>query len=290
MGNLSSDHLDNKSVHIGTQAYGWSQIAEREGRAWPASQSWAMAEAAAAGLRQWEPLLDDVGQVDTVAKAAADNGLGIRSIYMGGNFHDPDTAPNTVRTMIAIARAARVHGSSLCVVNPNPIDWSSKQDKTDEQLTYQLDRLVELATGLRGEGLTLCYHTHDAEMRQGAREFHHMLLHTDPELVKLCLDPHWIYRGAGNSQLALLDIVQLYGERIAEIHLRQSKAGTWDEVVGPGDLDYSRVVSAVTASGTRPFLVVEHALEPGTPNTMSNAEAHRKSRLFVEDVFAPLAA
>jgi inosose dehydratase len=280
----------DKLTEIGTQAYGWSQIAEREGKEWPRSQAWAMEQATQAGLRHWEPLLDGPTYVEAVAEAARRNGMGLHSIYLGGNLHDPDIAPKTIETMVATAREARRHGSQLAVVNPNPIDWSSKQDKSDRQLSYQLDRLTELATALKGEGLTLCYHTHDAEMRQGAREFHHMLLNSDPQLVKLCLDPHWIYRGAGNSQVALLDIIKLYGDRIAEIHVRQSRDGVWDETVGPGDLDYARVVSAVVASGSRPFLVVEHALEAGTPRTLEHAEAHRRSRLFIEDVFAPLAA
>lgn len=88
-------------------------------------------------------------------------------------------------------------------------------------------------------GITLAYHNHDAEMREGAREFHHMLTGTNPENVKLCLDAHWIYRGAGNSQFALFDIVELYCDRIVERHLRQSHDGIWSEVFGAGDIDYT---------------------------------------------------
>jgi len=45
----------------------------------------------------------------------------------------------------------------------------------------------------------------DAELRQGGREFHHMLTATNPDDVKLCLDAHWIYRGCGDSQVAVFD-------------------------------------------------------------------------------------
>jgi inosose dehydratase len=275
---------------IGTQAYGWSQIAQREGRDWDSSQEWAIEQAQQAGVTNWEPLLDTPEQVNPIAEAARRRGMGIHSIYMGGNLHDREIARGTIANMFAIAREAATHGTRLAVVNPNPIDWSSKADKSDSQLAYQLEGLNELAQGLHREGVTLCYHTHDAEMRQGAREFHHMLLGSDPALVKLCLDPHWVYRGAGDSQLALLDIITLYGDRIAEIHVRQSRAGIWDESVGPGDLDYASIVAKVAEAGVSPFIVIEHALETGTPNKLGNVEAHRQSRVFIEGVFAPLVA
>ena len=276
-------------IKIGTQAYGWSQIAQREGKDWRRSQDWALDQAREAGVKHWEPLLDAASQVRPIAEAAKRRGLGIHSIYMGGNLHDAREAPRTIKSMAAIARVAAEYGTALAVVNPNPIDWASRQDKSDTQLAYQLDRLNELADRLKASGIMLCYHTHDAEMRQGAREFHHMLVRSDPAMVRLCLDPHWIYRGAGNSQLALLDIIKLYGSRIEEIHIRQSRGGIWDETIGAGDLDYPMIVAEVAKAGASPFLVIEHALEAGTPNSLGNAEAHRRSRVFIEDVFAPLA-
>jgi inosose dehydratase len=275
---------------IGTQAYGWSQIAARDGRDWGSSLEWALDQAEQAGLTSWEPLLSSATEVRPIAEAARRRGLELHSVYMGGILHDPEVAPKTVADMTEIAHQAAEHGTRLAVVNPNPIDWNSKADKSDAQLAYQLERLSELAEALASTGLTLCYHTHDAEMRQGAREFHHMLVGTDPARVKLCLDPHWIYRGAGNSQLALLDIIRLYGARIEEIHIRQSQNEIWDETVGAGDLDYALIAAEIARHGVRPFVVVEHALEPGTPNRLGNVEAHARSRHYSEAVFAPLFA
>ena len=53
-------------------------------------------------------------------------------------------------------------------------------------------------------GMTLAYHNHNVELEHAAREFHHMLLGTEPGCMSLCLDAHWVYRGAGHSQVALL--------------------------------------------------------------------------------------
>jgi inosose dehydratase len=107
--------------------------------------------------------------------------------------------------------------------------------------------------------------------------------------VSLCLDAHWIYRGAGNSQVALFDIVALYGTRVTELHLRQSRDGVWTEVFAPGDIDYPRLAERLGTMGVRPHLVLEQATETGSPETMQPLEAFRRSTRYVRDVFADLA-
>ena len=115
------------------------------------------------------------------------------------------------------------------MTNPSPIRWGGPQSKTDDQLKLQARLLSQLGARLSDLGLVLAYHNHDAELRHAAREFHHMMLGTDPSTVTLCLDAHWIYRGSGNSSVALFDVLKLYGPRISELHLRQSRDGVWTE-------------------------------------------------------------
>ena len=71
-------------------------------------------------------------------------------------------------------------GTKIIVTNPSPLGWGSKENKTDQQLLDQAVALDKLGAELRAMGLTLAYHTHDSEFRAGAREFHHMMLATDP--------------------------------------------------------------------------------------------------------------
>src|SRR5690606_20869589 len=153
----------------------------------------------------------------------------------------------TLESMAGIAENAAKWGAEFIVINPNPIDWAAKTNKSDEQLSLQVGFLRELGQRFQEMGVKLCYHTHDAEMRASAREFHHMLTATDKQAVRLCLDPHWIYRGAENSEIALNDIVTHYGDRIEVIHLRQSQGGVWDETVGPGDIDYDALSRRMTS-------------------------------------------
>jgi inosose dehydratase len=137
--------------------------------------------------------------------------------------------------------------------------------------------------------MKLAYHNHDIELRNAAREFHHMMAGTDPRHVSLCLDAHWVYRGAGNSQVALLDVVKLYGARVSELHLRQSRGGVWSETLDDGDIDYTALAQALAHARVRPHLVLEIAVEKGTPKTLSPLEAHRRSVDYARRVFAALA-
>jgi inosose dehydratase len=118
------------------------------------------------------------------------------------------------------AERAKAAGAQIVVTNPNPIRWGGSEDKSDAQLRTQAAALDRLGQQLAQRGMTLAYHNHDAELRNAAREFHHMLVGTGPRFVTLCLDAHWIYRGAGNSSVALFDVVKRYGPRVRELHLQ----------------------------------------------------------------------
>ena len=144
----------------------------------------------------------------------------------------------------------------------------------------------KLGLQLKAMGLTLSYHNHDIELRNAAREFHHMMVGTDPAYVTLCLDAHWVYRGAGNSSVALFDILKLYGSRIAELHLRQSKENIWTEAFEDGDINYRRLAKYLLDIDVLPHIVLEQAVEKGTPKTKDTVEAFRQSSKYARRIFA----
>ena len=163
------------------------------------------------------------------------------------------------------------------MTNPSPIRWGGNEDKTDDQLRLQANNLDKLGEQLRKRGLTLAYHNHDAELRQGGREFHHMLTATSPDNVKLCLDAHWIFRGCGNSEVAVFDALAHYHSRIVELHLRQSIDGTWTEDFRmEGDIGYAKLFEFLASKGITPHLVLEQAVEEGSPNELTATEAHTR--------------
>ena len=213
----------------------------------------------------------------------------MRSLYVNSILHERDMAQESIISVLAIARKAKELGTKIIVTNPSPIRWGGPENKNDAQLKVQAAAIEKLGRQLKSMGLTLAYHNHDIELRNAAREFHHMMAGTDPAYVTLCLDAHWIYRGAGNSSVALFDVLKLYGPRITELHLRQSKDNVWTEIFGDGDIDYPALAKHLLQIGVRPHIVMEQAVETGTPKTMSTIEAFRKSSQYARKVFAAFA-
>jgi inosose dehydratase len=227
-------------------------------------------------------------EVHTLAPLLKKYSLSMPSFYVNSYLHQRDEATKSIETVLAIASAAKPLGAKIVVTNPSPIKGGNGKNKNDEELAEQARNLDRLGAALRQMGMTLSYHTHDVELRAAAREFHHMLQATDPENVTFCLDVHWVYRGSGNSQIALFDILNMYGKRITELHIRQSVSGVWSEVFGAGDIDYLRLVQELKKMKVSPHLVVEQCLEKGSPNKMTAVDAHREDLAQVREIFGPI--
>jgi inosose dehydratase len=212
------------------------------------------------------------------------------SFYTNSTLHTDDWTASVESVVRVAGEAAALLDTQVAVVNPTPIRWGQPLDKSDGELATQARALQTLAERLAVHGVRLAYHTHDAEMRHAAREFHHMLLATDPAVVGLCLDAHWIYRGAGNSQIALFDIVQLYGARVVSLHLRQSRNGVWTETLDEADgadLDYARLAQTLQHIGFAGGpVILEQAAEAGTPDTLPPAEVYRRNADWTRRTFA----
>lgn len=246
-----------------------------------------LAELAAAGVNGLEPGLGSADQVDALASQLAKHNLQLRSIYTGSSLADRDGVDKELERIIALAKRAKQAGTTMIVTNPSPIP--NRQGKSDEQLRGQAAALNRLGHELAGLGITLAYHNHDVELQYAAREFHHMMLGTDPDALALCLDAHWVYRGAGHSQVALFDVLQLYGPRVAALHLRQSVGNVWSEAFGDGDIDYRTLAGKLRQAGVSPLVVLEQGPEGETPQTLEVAEVHRRSVRYAREVFAQFA-
>jgi inosose dehydratase len=238
-------------LHVACNQYSWSVFYQREGKDFNQSLEAGLAEVAASGLDGFEPGVGGLEQLEPLLPLLKKHGLQMRSLYVNSTLHEPDQVDKSMTAVLAAAGKVKAIGTQIIVTNPSPVRWGGPENKTDEQLQTQARALDNLGAKLRQMGLTLAYHNHDIELRNAAREFHHMLVGTDPANVTLCLDAHWVYRGAGNSQVALFDVLKLYGPRVTELHLRQSQKGVWTEVFGPGDLDYPRLAEYGASSGRR---------------------------------------
>ena len=278
----------SNGLHVACNSYSWAVFYQREGRNFNESLDAGLADVAASGLDGYEPGVGSAAEIDRLAPLLTKHGLEMRSLYVNSVLHESDKAKASIADVLAIAQKAKSVGTRIIVTNPSPIGWGGPANKDDTQLKTQAAALNELGAKLKGMGLTLAYHNHDMEMREAAREFHHMMLGTDPKNVSLCLDAHWVYRGAGNSQVALFDIVKLYGARISELHLRQSQDEVWAETFGQGDIDHAALADVLGEHKIRPHVVLEQAVEKGTPKTMKSVEAFKQSTQYVRRLFTGL--
>lgn len=276
-------------LHVATNEYPWGTFYAREKRSFYDLLDGVLGEVAAAGLNGYEPLARSPEDVKRLEPLLRKHGLAMRSLYVNSTLHVPDQAEKSIDDVLKIAGVAHAIGTRIIVTNPSPLRWGGQDNKDDAQIRFQAQALDKLGAALAAMGLTLAYHNHDMELRNAAREFHHMMVAADPKHVKLCLDAHWIFRGSGNSTVALSDVVELYGRRVVELHLRQSKDGVWTEVFGDGDIDYPALAKRLAALGAKPHLVLEQAVEKGSPNTMNALEAHRRGQEYARSVFAVFA-
>ncbi len=254
--------------------YAWRMFLERNNQTWAEHEADALVQMAEVGFRAYEPAVTSPAEVTALAPLLAKAGLSLPSIYVNSILHDEAQIETSIREVLAIVGVAQQVGTRIVVTNPTPIRWGGTENKSDAELARQAVALEQLGAAVAAAGLTLAYHIHGAEMQMGARELHHMMLSTDPAHVAFCLDPDWIVRGTGGSQIALFDVIKLYGDRIVEVHLRQSHDGIWCETFGEGDIDYTRLVDELAERSITPLWVLEQAVEADSPNTMDAAAAH----------------
>lgn len=275
-------------LHIACNQFCWINMYGRAGRNFNADLDAGFAEVKRSGMDGVETMLGDVAAAERIIPLLKKHELAMRSFYTGATLHDKAAADADIDRVVATAKtSAEAIDLRIVVVNPTPL---AGQAKSDSQLAIQADAMNRLGKQLADLGLGLAYHFHAPAWQNNGREFHHLLNQTDPQFVKLCLDTHWVFRGSGNNTDRVYEVVDRYSERIAELHLRQSSDGVWTEAMGDGDIDYRRIADQLNAQAVRPLLVLEQAVENGTPNTMDAVESHRRSRTYVESVFAPKSA
>lgn len=286
---LSSQKLltdEKASLPISANEYNWVTFYNREGKEWGKDWDTCLAEFAKTKIPGFEPSINDAAHLEEMIPILRKYQIQLPSIYVGSLMHEEELAQKSSEQLIEIAKKAKSFGTKIIVTNPNPIQWGSGPLKNDRQLLCQSTHLDKVGKSLRAMGVKLAYHTHDVELRAGAREFHHVLQNTSPENLSFCMDVHWIYRGSENSQLAVFDTLKMYGDRIVSFHLRQSQNGIWTETFHPeGDIDYNKFAEEVKKMGIKAHLVIEQCLEEKTIQKLSVVEAHKINYSEVNKLF-----
>ena len=221
-------------------------------------------------------------QIEQMMPLLKKHGLEMRSLYVNSTLHEAGQADKSIEEVLAAAAKAKAFGTQIIVTNPSPIRWGGPENKTDEQLKVQAAALDKLGAKLRQMGLTLAYHNHDIELRNAAREFHHMMVGTDPARR------HSVSR----RPLGLSRLGQLAGGPVRRAQaLRPASHRAAPSPVAKRRLDRGLRRRATSTTrvwqshllkiGVKPLLVLEQAIETGSPNTMNAGrglhEEHRNT-------------
>ena len=196
--NLTARAGENRSgkLHLACNQYPWTVFYARDNRDFDQELDKGLGEVAACGFDGYEPAADNPQQLDRLGPLLKKHGLEMRSLYVNSVLHERDKAQASIESVLTIARKAKELGTKIIVTNPSPIRWGGPENKDDAQLKIQSAALEKLGHELKAVGLTLAYHNHDIELRNAAREFHHMMVGTNPAYVTRRMLPFaWMLTG-----------------------------------------------------------------------------------------------
>lgn len=271
---------------VSCNSYNWVTFYGRNSKKWGENLAENIAEFAKTGIKAYEPSIENLAMVQRLIPVLKKYKIAMPSVYVNSVLHEESAVNESIKSIFEIAKEVKKYGTKIIVTNPSPIKWGSPELKNDTQLAIQSLAMETLGGRLRQIGITLAYHTHDVELKAGAREFHHVMLNTSAQNVSFCFDVHWVYRGSENSQLAVFDVLKLYGNRIAELHIRQSVAGVWSETfTAKGDIDYNKLAKELKKMKINPHLVIEQCVEANSLNTIDAVNAHIKDLEAIKTTF-----
>ncbi len=263
---------------LAAQVYVWTQYLRKENKSLADGLESILAGTKAAGYDNVELMSSFFAPelAERTRERLKAHGLGVPIVYHGGPMHEPAGADKTIAETLALADRVKPLGTRI--INANPSPKPGKERKSDAELDFQARAVDRLSRELRNKGFRLILHHHDPEMAEGAREWRHLLRHTD---AGLCLDTMWIARGGQK----VMEIVREAGDRLVSLHLRNMVRGVCTEAFGDGDIDYRELAGYLRRRNFRGWLVVELFHEEATAVTRPLEENLRLSRRYAQDVF-----
>jgi inosose dehydratase len=237
--------------------------------------------ARSAGFRNLElsPAFFPLEARDRILSLLRSQGLQMPSVYVGGSMHEKDGADRTIATALELGNLCVPFGCKAIVNNPDPKRGDAS--KSDVELGVQADSLNRMGRALSRQGFELRVHHHTPQLAENAREWRHILHHTDPEYVHLCVDVDWAYE----SGFEPIPFLREVGNRLREIHVRSARNKLWLEDLEDSDIDYRKVAEYLGEERLAPLIVVELAYRPNTTVTRSLEEDLRISRIYAEKIF-----
>lgn len=105
----------------------------------------------------------------------------------------------------------------------------------------------------REESMVFSFHNHADEFtpRDGVVPFDFILENTDPDLVKIELDAHWVTQGGADP----VRYLERLAGRVTQCHLKDGTADGQITTIGRGTIDFPRLLAAARKAGVRHMYV-----------------------------------
>ena len=216
---------------------------------------------------------------DRVLGLTRKHSLRMPSVYVGGGMHEEAQAQKTIASALEIGAICKEFGCTAIVNNPDPKPANAL--KTDAELALQAKLLDQMGQTLSEKGLQLRVHHHAPEMVENVREWRHILNHTDPKYVSMCIDLEHAQRTGVDPEI----LIREAGKRAVEIHVRNKKKDIYTEAFGDGDIDHVKIAQLLTCLKLKPLVVVELVYHNDTEITRDFTENLRLSRIYAEKTF-----
>jgi sugar phosphate isomerase/epimerase len=200
-----------------------------------------------------------------LARLLADGGIRVPSSQIDG----------ALANLPRVAERANALGIST-LVSSIPPELNGTRDgragrvppESRAQLDAIGDRLNRGGRELRGHGIALAYHNHEAEFVRvdGVLPYDYLMSRTDPELVKIELDVGWL-AVAGQDPASY---VRRYAARTIACHLKDYDPSLPGDVPdrklvepGAGRVDFGSVLAAMQLAGiAHGFIEIDYAADP----------------------------
>jgi len=228
-------------------------------------------------------------------------GLQISSAWISTFFSEEGRTEETVTHFIVQMNFLKAMGAkviNVCesghCIQGTPSHVFDRPSYTDQQWVLVENGLNRIGKIARDNGMVIAYHYHMGTMVQNADETERLLEMTDPDLVHLLVDTgHTHY--AGDDPLT---IIQKYGSRIRNVHLKDIRQPVLDEVhakkmsfldsvkagvftvPGDGVIPFDPIFQALADTHYQGWFVVEAEQDPDKANPLEYA---KKARTFIRE-------
>ena len=185
---------------------------------------------------------------ETYAKLLEVNNLELVAVHIGGDFLDAASVArqmNDIPTVINLCKTMKAKYVFL--------SGSYGKVKNREDYKREADNYNQIGKMLKEEGLTLCYHNHDWEIKEEMLGLRCLTEFTDPAYMSFVPDVGWLTVGGANPVSVLREL----SDRVKNIHFKEFTSEKGFAELGKGIVDFAGVAKEAKTMAQIDWVVAE---------------------------------